>query len=69
VDGERGIEIVDHIPASSEGIGLEIRGKVLGVYDNGGATIPEQERQLVDVNTGNLYANMTSTSFGVGQGG
>lgn len=35
VDGERGIEIFKKVPTSSEGLDLEIRGKVLGVYDKG----------------------------------
>lgn len=35
VDGERGIEILREIPTSSAGLDLEIRGKVLGVYDKG----------------------------------
>lgn len=69
VDGERSIEIVNPIPASSEGLDLEIHGTVLGVYDKGGAMISEQEQQLVDVKTGKLYAKMTSTSFGIDQGG
>lgn len=35
VDGERGIEILRTIPTSSEGLDLEIQGKVIGVYDKG----------------------------------
>lgn len=35
MDGERGIEIVKTIPESSAGLDLEIRKKVIGVYDKG----------------------------------
>ena len=35
VDGERGIEILRTIPVSSEGLDLEVQGKVIGVYDKG----------------------------------
>ena len=35
VDGERGIEILRGVPVSSEGLDLEVRSKVLGVYDKG----------------------------------
>ncbi|KAI1810695.1 Thioesterase/thiol ester dehydrase-isomerase [Poronia punctata] len=69
VDGERGIEIVNTVPTCSEGLDLEIQGQILGVYDKGGAMVSEQEQTLVDVKTGKIYARMTSTSFGMGQGG
>ncbi|KAI0184154.1 HotDog domain-containing protein [Xylaria flabelliformis] len=69
VDGERGIEIVNPIPTSSAGLNLEIHSKVLGVYDKGGAMISEQEHELVDVKTGTVYVKMSSTAFGMGQGG
>lgn len=38
VDGERGIEILRGVPVSSEGLDLEVRSKVLGVYDKGLST-------------------------------
>lgn len=69
VDGERGIEILREIPKSSEGLDLEIRGKVIGAYDKGGAMILEAESDLVDAKTDTVYARMTSTAFGIGQGG
>ncbi|KAI2641267.1 Thioesterase/thiol ester dehydrase-isomerase [Xylaria nigripes] len=69
VDGERGIEIVKPIPTSSVGLDLEIHSKVVGVYDRAGAMVSEQEHELVDVNTGTVYVKMSSTEFGVGQGG
>lgn len=35
VDGERGIEILKPLPVSSDGLDLEVRNKVIGVYDKG----------------------------------
>jgi peroxisomal enoyl-CoA hydratase 2 len=35
VDGERGIEILRPLPVSSDGLDLEIRNRVIGVYDKG----------------------------------
>jgi hypothetical protein len=35
LDGERDIEILKPIPVSSDGLDLELNGKVLGVYDKG----------------------------------
>ncbi|KAI1843559.1 hypothetical protein JX266_010192 [Neoarthrinium moseri] len=69
VDGERGIEIVRPLPVSSEGLDLEIRNKVIGAYDKGGAMILESEGELVDIKTGITYARLSSTAFGIGQGG
>ncbi|EQB56676.1 hypothetical protein CGLO_03296 [Colletotrichum gloeosporioides Cg-14] len=69
VDGERGIEIIRPIPVSSAGLDLEVRNKVIGVYDKGGAMILEAEQLLVDKNTETIYTKMTSTAFGIGQGG
>ena len=69
VDGERGIEIVRPLPVSSDGLDLEIHNKVIGVYDKGGAMILEAEQELVDAKTNTVYVKMTSTAFGIGQGG
>ncbi|KXJ90407.1 HotDog domain-containing protein [Microdochium bolleyi] len=69
VDGERGIEIIRPLPVSSEGLDLEIRNRVKGVYDKGGAMILESEGSLVDAKTNAVYVKLTSTAFGIGQGG
>ncbi|KAH8650074.1 HotDog domain-containing protein [Xylariales sp. PMI_506] len=69
VDGERGIEIVRPLPVSSEGLDLEIRNRVVGVYDKGGAMILESEGELLDAKTNTVYVKLTSTAFGIGQGG
>ena len=57
------------IPVSSEGLDLEINGKVVGVYDKGGNMIMEQESILRDAKTNTIYAKLTSMAFGIGQGG
>ncbi|KAF3349932.1 RNA polymerase II-associated protein RBA50, partial [Verticillium dahliae VDG2] len=57
------------LPVSSDGLDLEVRGRVIGVYDKGGAMILEAEQTLVDANTGVEYTKMASTAFGIGQGG
>jgi acyl dehydratase len=69
VDGERGIEILQPIPVSSEGLDLELNGKIIGVYDKGGNMILEAENTLLDAKTNTIYAKLTSTAFGIGQGG
>ncbi|RWA10742.1 hypothetical protein EKO27_g4357 [Xylaria grammica] len=51
------------------GLDLEIHSEVVGAYDKGGSMISEQEHKLVDVKTGTVYVKMTSTAFGMGQGG
>lgn len=69
VDGERGIEIINPIPTSSAGLELEIHSKVTAVYDQGNAMISEHEHDLIDALTGRIYAKMTNTALGIGQGG
>jgi peroxisomal enoyl-CoA hydratase 2 len=69
VDGERGIEILQPIPTSSYGLDLELNGEVLGVYDKGGNMILEAEHMLRDTKSGTVFAKLTSTAFGIGQGG
>jgi hypothetical protein len=69
VDGERGIEIIRPIPTSSAGLDLEINGQVIGVYDKGGNMILEAEHLLRDAKTDTVYAKLTNTAFGIGQGG
>lgn len=69
VDGERGIEILRPIPTSSQGLDLELNGQVLGVYDKGGNMILEAESTLRDKKTNTVYAKLTNTAVGIGQGG
>ncbi|GJC77261.1 putative dehydratase NIT22 [Colletotrichum liriopes] len=44
VDGERGIEILRPIPVSSKGLDLEVRNKVIGVYDKGEYAVEREGR-------------------------
>ena len=69
VDGERGIEILRTVPTSSDGLTLEIHNRVKGVYDKGGAMILEAEQELIDTKAGGIFVRMTSSAFGIGQGG
>jgi peroxisomal enoyl-CoA hydratase 2 len=69
VDGERHIQFFKPLPTSSEGRSFEIRGKVVGVYDKGKATVLETQNDLVDAKTGELYSRATGSGFFVGQGG
>lgn len=69
VDGERGLEVIHPLPVDSSGLDLEIRGKIIGVYDKGGNMILEGENTLVDANTGKAYVKFTNMAFGIGQGG
>ncbi|KAL4888466.1 HotDog domain-containing protein [Aspergillus ambiguus] len=69
VDGERGIEILNPIPTSSEGLDLEVRPEIVGVYDKGGNMIMESRQTLVDARTGKVYAKLTGMGFGMKQGG
>ncbi|KAG7109280.1 dehydratase NIT22 like protein [Verticillium longisporum] len=69
VDGERAITVLRQLPVSSDGLDVEVRGRVIGVYDKGGAMILEAEQTLVDANTGVEYTKMASTAFGISQDG
>ncbi|KAK4570236.1 hypothetical protein LTR86_002316 [Recurvomyces mirabilis] len=69
VDGERHILFAKQLPTTSEGRKFEVRGKVVGVYDKGKATVLETQSDLVDAKTGELYTRMTGSAFFVGQGG
>ncbi|KAM0327093.1 hypothetical protein ACHAQA_006220 [Verticillium albo-atrum] len=69
VDGERSLTVLRPLPVSSAALDLEVRGRVIGVYDKGGAMILEAEQTLVDAKTGTEYTKMSSTAFGIGQGG
>ena len=69
VDGERGIEILKELPVSSKGLDLEVRQRIIGVYDKGGNMIVEGEQELIDMITKTVYHKITSMIVGIGQGG
>ena len=70
VHGEQAVTFLKPLPTSSEGKELEIRAKVIGVYDKGKpGTVVETEHLLVDKKTGDVYSRAVGSSFFVGQGG
>lgn len=69
VDGERSMTFFKPLPTTSAGRKFEIRGKVVGVYDKGKpGTVVETQNDLVDKESGEVYARMTGSGFYVGQG-
>ncbi len=69
VDGERSMIFYKPLPPTSEGRKFEVRGKVLGVYDKGKpGTVVETQNDLVDKESGEIYARATGSGFAVGQG-
>ncbi|KAF2225649.1 peroxisomal dehydratase [Elsinoe ampelina] len=70
VDGERHIEFLQPLPASSAGRTFEVRSRVLGAYDKGKpGTVVETEQTLVDAASGETYTRAVGSGFFVGQGG
>ncbi|TLD23140.1 hypothetical protein PspLS_07369 [Pyricularia sp. CBS 133598] len=69
VDGQRRIEFLRPLPATSAGKRFEARTKVLGVYDKGRpGTVVETQTDLVDAGTGDVYTRATGSAFYVAQG-
>lgn len=69
VDGQRLVQFLKPLPASSEGRKFEIRAKVLGVYDKGRpGSVVETAQELVDAGTGEVYSRAVGSAFFVGQG-
>jgi len=70
VDGQKAFKIFRPLPRKSEGKSLELRKKVVGIYDKGKAgTVIETTTSLVDKATGQPYTTETGSVFFVGQGG
>ncbi|ORY77804.1 putative peroxisomal dehydratase [Protomyces lactucae-debilis] len=70
VDGERYIEVLKPLPASSEGHDFVCETKLLGLYDKGKAgLVTEVETLLIDRKTGEAYTKIVASSFAIGQGG
>ncbi|BEI93850.1 uncharacterized protein CcaverHIS019_0603090 [Cutaneotrichosporon cavernicola] len=70
VDGQRHIKVFKQLPTSSEGRKFEIRQTVTGVWDKGKpGSVVDTRSDIVDVETGDVYASIDSSSFFVGQGG
>jgi peroxisomal enoyl-CoA hydratase 2 len=70
VDGERQMVFYKPLPTTSAGRKFEIRGKCIGIYDKGKpGTVVESQNDLVDAQSGEVYARMTGSGFYVAQGG
>ncbi|KIV80415.1 hypothetical protein PV11_07915 [Exophiala sideris] len=70
LDGQRLLQFLKPLPATSAGRKFELRSKVLGVYDKGKpGTVVETEQTIVDKETGEVYTRAVSSGFFVGQGG
>lgn len=70
VDGQRKMEFIKPLPTTSAGRNFETRTKVVGVYDKGKpGTVLDVETELVDVDSGDVYTRIHSSSFFIGQGG
>jgi hypothetical protein len=57
------------LPTSTQGKNIEIRTKVVGVYDKGKASVVETETTVVDKVTEEVYSKALGSAFFVGQGG
>ncbi|KAE8153250.1 hypothetical protein BDV25DRAFT_127328 [Aspergillus avenaceus] len=69
VDGQRKLTVLKPLPPTSEGKKIELRNKVIGVYDKGKAgTVIESEQTIVDKESGEIYTKTVSSNFMVGQG-
>ncbi|KAI1376349.1 Thioesterase/thiol ester dehydrase-isomerase [Hypoxylon crocopeplum] len=69
VDGQRLVQFLKPLPATSAGKKFEMRTKVLGVYDKGRpGSVVEIQQDLVDVGTGEVYSRAIGSSFYVAQG-
>ncbi|QKX57306.1 uncharacterized protein TRUGW13939_04418 [Talaromyces rugulosus] len=69
IDGERKITFFKQLPTSTQGKNIEIRTKVVGVYDKGKASVVETETTVVDKDTEEVYSKALGSAFYVGQGG
>ena len=67
VDGERTIEQFKLLPVSSDGRNFQLQQTCTGVFDKGSGTVMESETLLVDADTGDEYAKVSSAGFFVGQ--
>lgn len=64
VDGQRELTIHKPLPTASAGFHLELRNRVIGIYDKGSAgSVLETEQEIVDVTTGEVYTTTRTSSF------
>jgi peroxisomal enoyl-CoA hydratase 2 len=69
VDGQRLLTFLKPLPPTSANKTFEIRSKVIGVYDKGKAgSVVETQQDLVEKDSGEVYARAVGSAFFVGQG-
>ena len=69
VDAGRTTTFYRPIPTSSAGRRFQLTNKILGVYDRGNVgTVIEDERVLIDAETGEKYVKMVGIMYYIGQG-
>jgi len=70
VDGQRLVQFLKPLPATSEGKHFEVRTKVIGVWDKGRpGTVIDTQTDLVDTATNEVYSRAIGSAFYVAQGG
>ena len=68
VDGQRYIKFLKPIPTTSQGKNVEVRSKIVGVYDKGKGTVVEREMVLAEKG-GEEYVQIIESMFYIAQGG
>jgi peroxisomal enoyl-CoA hydratase 2 len=69
IDGGRTTTCYRPIPTSSAGRRFQLTNKILGVYDRGKVgSVIEDERVLIDAETGDEYVRMVGVTYYMGQG-
>lgn len=66
VHGEQAIELHDEIPPDGE---IESTGRIVNIWDKGGAAVVELESESVNKSTGNILLKTSSSMFIRGEGG
>ena len=69
VDGQRRLTIHEPLPTTSAGKRFELRNRLIGIYDKGSSGSSfDTEQQIVDAETGKVYATTRTMNFVPGQG-
>lgn len=69
IDGGRTLTFYRQIPVTSAGRRFKLQSRIVGVYDKGRiGTIVEDEKILVDSETGEQYVKIVGNTFYMGQG-
>ncbi|RFU28438.1 hypothetical protein B7463_g7927, partial [Scytalidium lignicola] len=69
IDGGRSLTFHRQIPTTSAGRHFKLQSRIVGVYDKGKiGTVVEDEKILVDCESGDEYVKILGTTFYMGQG-